>query len=166
MSIQPDFRSLLSYDPETGEFRWLVKRTRNLKANVGDLAGGVCDNGYIRMMVGGRKYRAHRLAFLFMGRDMPQQVDHINGNRTDNRWCNLRAADPNINAKNARKRKDGNTPVTGIGYVKRLKKWRVRVNHCGKPIYLGIYSSLEDAMNARAAANGEYGFHENHGRLA
>ncbi len=157
-------KSLLSYDPATGEMRWLVKRTRNSKANVGDLAGGVDESGYIRIMIDGKKHRAHRLAFIFMGETPPEIVDHINGDRSDNRWVNLRRADPSINAKNASKRVDGKTIITGVGYVPRLGKWRVRINHNGKSIYLGVFESAAQAIAVRESANANLGFHENHGR--
>ena len=91
-------REFLRYDPETGEVRWLVKRTRNSTANVGDLAGAIDETGYRRIMFDGKKHRVHRLAFMFMGQPMPEQVDHINGDRSDNRWCNLRSADPQVNS--------------------------------------------------------------------
>ena len=159
-----DLRALLSYDADTGEIRWLVKRTQNAKANVGDLAGGIDDHGYVRITVDGRKIRAHRLVYWLMGQEPPHEVDHINGNRSDNRWVNLRRADHLMNAKNAAKRRDGNTPATGVGFMKACQKWRVRLNHRGKSIFIGLFDDLDQAMAARLNANRQYGFHENHGR--
>src|SRR5690348_9568791 len=98
-----DPRQLLAYEPDTGLFRWKTVNDGYQRAAPGDVAGGVDENGYVRIRAGGVSYRAHRLAFLLMGEDMPHQVDHINGKRSDNRWVNLRRADPLVNAKNAGK---------------------------------------------------------------
>jgi hypothetical protein len=152
---------LLSYDPETGVMHWLEDRGRLAKK--GYVAGAKDDKGYIRLMLCGKKYRAHQLAFVLMGEQYPAYVDHINGDRSDNRWSNLRVSDPLNNAKNMRKRKDGNTPFTGVGYMKSHNKWRVRLNHQGESVYIGIYGSLFEAISARESANRKYGFHENHG---
>lgn len=156
-------REFLKYDPETGKICWLVKRTNNATANVGDEAGGVDENGYRRIMFDGKKYRAHRLAFVFMGLPMPAQVDHINGNRADNRWCNLRAADALINARNAKRREGSATAVTGVGYSKQHNKWKVRINNCGVTEYLGLFSDRTAAIAARMARQRELGYSDRHG---
>jgi hypothetical protein len=158
-------REFFDYCPDTGLMTWRVKRTNNRKANVGDVAGNIDDTGYYRVMLDGKKYRAHRIAFLWMGEELPVQVDHINGDRADNRWANLRAADALSNAKNAKRRKDGfRVAVTGVGYHVKNRKWRVRINHNGEAIYLGSFDDLNEAITARVAANEKYGFHANHGR--
>ncbi len=80
----------LSYDPDSGVFRRKISNTRAVKA--GDIAGSQNGKGYLTMMVCGRVYKAHRLAFLYMtGSFPPEEVDHINGIRDDNRWACLRA---------------------------------------------------------------------------
>lgn len=157
-------RQHLRYDPETGDIVWLVKRTKNATANVGDLAGGIDENGYRRIMFDGKKYRAHRLAFLFMGYDMPEQVDHINGNRADNRWANLRAADPNINAKNARRRTNTKAALTGVSFSKQQSKWKVRINVGGVTEYLGLFDNVFDAAAARLSRQNAYAYSDRHGK--
>lgn len=164
MPINPDIANrYLSYDPDTGEVRWKECRTRNGKAKVGDVAGCVDEHGYIRLMLDGRKVRAHRVAFVLMGEAEPLQVDHINGNRTDNRWANLRRSDPLQNAKNAKRRKDSTTAVTGVGFSRQHNKWKVRVNHKGVTHYLGLFEDVNAAIAARLSWQRDFGYSERHG---
>jgi len=165
MSIQLSrLCEFLSYDPETGEVRWLVKRTQNSTANVGDLAGSLDENGYRRVMFDGKKMRVHRLAFVFMGQPVPEQVDHINGDRSDNRWCNLRPSNAQHNARNACRRKDSETAVTGVTFSKAHGKWKVRVNRSGVTEYLGLFANLLDAAAARISKQNAYDYSDRHGK--
>ena len=101
----------LSYDPDSGVFRRKISNTRAVKA--GDIAGSQNGKGYLTMMVCGRVYKAHRLAFLYMtGSFPPEEVDHINGIRDDNRWANLRAVSHVENSKNQKTPKSNTTTLT------------------------------------------------------
>src|SRR5437879_5605760 len=92
-------KELLTYDPETGEFRWKV--APNGRVRVGDIAGCVSSRGYILIGIDGALYRAHRLAFLFMTGAFPEpQVDHSNRDKADNRWLKLREANNSQNNAN------------------------------------------------------------------
>src|ERR1700719_1662744 len=94
-------RELLSYDPETGVFRWLVRKRQNVKA--GDVAGSFDGCGYCKISIDRRAYKAHRLAWLYMtGEWPPAEIDHINMNRADNRFANLRLATRHQNMANQR----------------------------------------------------------------
>ena len=92
-------RSLLSYDPETGEFRWRISRGR---VSVGDIAGSHPNRvGYLRIMLGDVEYRAHRLAWLYIYGKWPELViDHIDRNKTNNRIANLRDVSHAENMRN------------------------------------------------------------------
>lgn len=81
-------KSVLSYDEKTGLFRWLVRQSRRAKA--GMQAGYSNGSGYIKIRLNNEQHYAHRLAFLWKGCDMPEEVDHINCVRSDNRWLNNR----------------------------------------------------------------------------
>jgi len=85
----------ISYNPVTGMFHWIISKP---KIHIGMRAGGLHTKGYRKIRINGKKYFEHRLAFLFMTGDWPEdQVDHINGVPDDNRWANLRLAN---NAQN------------------------------------------------------------------
>lgn len=100
-------REFLSYDQETGVFTW-KKRTGGT-ATKGVIAGNIHGSGYIVISFKERNIRAHRLAWLFVHGDPGNcEIDHINGNRTDNRISNLRAVPRTINQQNLRGAKSHN----------------------------------------------------------
>lgn len=80
-------RELLDYDPETGVFRWKEPRR---KCRVGEVAGSLRKDGYVKIQVDGRFYQAHRLAWLCVYGVWPSAIDHIDGNRANNAIANLR----------------------------------------------------------------------------
>ncbi|PNE10603.1 MAG: HNH endonuclease [Beijerinckiaceae bacterium] len=93
-------RELLHYEPQTGEFTRRVAMSGR-GASVGDIAGKVTKKGYREISVGGSRHKAHRLAWLYMTGEWPKdQIDHVNLNKGDNRWCNLREADNSKNRAN------------------------------------------------------------------
>ena len=163
MITQEQLKECLHYEPETGVFTW-----RNHMCNralKGAVAGGLSGYGYPCIRVQGRRYPAHRLAFLYMtGRFPPEQVDHINHVRDDNRWRNLRAVSHAENGKNVSLLSTNTSGHNGVYWSKLHSKWHVKMKVNQKDIHIGLYDSLEDAVKARADANTEYGFHENHGK--
>ena len=137
-------KTLVRYDPHTGNIHWIKNRPK------GVIAGDVCKNknrdGHIQVSISGKKYSAHRLAFLFMGEPLPEQVDHINGIPDDNRWCNLRPCCNYTNAYNQGKKKNNTSGYKGVFYDK--GKWRARTSFKGCRINVGRFSSKEDAYKA------------------
>ena len=92
-------------------------------------------------------------------------IDHINGVRHDNRLENLRLVDRTGNARNAKRRNDSSSGVTGVHFHKQHGKWNSRINHEGKRVELGLYRDWFEAVCARKAAEVRLGYHENHGRV-
>ncbi len=92
------------------------------------------------------------------------EIDHINGDREDNRLDNLRLVTRQENTKNVRLRDSNTCGVTGVGWFTRRSKWRSRIESDGKAIHLGYFDDWFDAVCARMSANNRYGFHPNHGR--
>lgn len=157
-------KQLLHYDPETGVFTWRVARGGS---QVGDVAGHECFKGtkaYIIMGINGRIDRAHRLAFVYMTGDWPNdEVDHINGDGTDNRWDNLRDATRVENCRNMRLHNHNTSGVSGVSWRKQRDKWRAYITVENRQINLGHFTEWWDAVCARKSAERHYGFHPNHG---
>lgn len=144
-------RELLSYDPDTGRFVWLVNR-RCVRA--GDVAGTVNSRGYIAIMIDGMLYTAHRLAFLWMHGVFPdRELDHINRDRADNRHANLRLATSSQNKVNTGVRRDNSSGFRGVSYCKVRKKYLAQIAHNGKKQNLGRYLTLDEAVNAYESAS-------------
>jgi len=102
----------------------------------------------------------------FTSDEEPEQIDHINGDRSDNRIENLRAVINADNGRNQKLRVSNSSGVMGVGFCKRAGKWRVRITINGKDKHLGIYKSYSEAVAARLTAEKLHGFHENHGRIS
>jgi hypothetical protein len=101
---QQRLHELLHYDPSTGAFTWRVAPNRRIIA--GSVAGVTETNGYRRIRIDGRQYGAHRLAWLYMhGEFPPNDIDHINRTRDDNRSTNLRAVTRKENMTNVAPRR-------------------------------------------------------------
>lgn len=110
-------------------------------------------NGYLIIKVGGRYLPQHRVAWKLMTGEWPQaEVDHINRNRADNRWCNLREASKAQNAQNRAVHSNNRLKVRGVRQRKSDGLFEPRIMNKGKAIYLGVYSTIEEAMAARKEA--------------
>lgn len=161
---QEELKSLLTYDPITGDFIWLVKPATWIV--VGSKAGHVAANGYIQIRLKGKLYYAHRLAFLYMTGMFPlMQVDHINGDTSDTRWHNLREVTSTQNNRNSAISKNNTSGVLGVIWEKRRQKWRAVITVNRVNIFLGYFTELSLAATARKEAEALYGFHSNHGRI-
>lgn len=148
-------RELLAYDPETGIFTW--KTTMGSRAVAGQQTDSLDDHGYVRIRVDKRLYRAHRLAVLYMsGSFPPADVDHINLNRADNRWKNLRNATRTVNARNTNLRSDSTSGLKNVSWHKATGKWQVNLAAGGKNIHIGLFADKELAAQAAAEARSKY----------
>lgn len=146
---------LLSYNENTGDFTNLTYR--GARAVVGGEAGVLRKDGYKAVTVDGVHYLAHRLAWLYVhGRWPAEMVDHVNGDRGDNRLSNLREAKVWQNSANSSSRSTSGTGIKGVSYVARKKKYTARVMVQSHLYNLGYFSTKEEAAEAIAEAHRQH----------
>jgi hypothetical protein len=143
-------RSLLHYNPETGVFSWRVDRGG--KARAGDEAGYLKD-GYVRIEIAGKGYRAHRLAYLYMTGTFPDfEVDHEDTNKANNRWRNLRPATRSKNLGNVGLMRTNTSGFKGAMWHKRIRRWQAMICVNRQKFHLGYHDTPEEAHAAYMAA--------------
>jgi len=150
---QEKLKELLNYDMSTGQFYWLETRGRFKKDTI---AGYIDNTGYIKIEIDGKKYRAHRLAWVYVHGSIPDGmiVDHIDGIKTDNRIFQLRLANFSQNNSNCGLRKNNKTGVKGVHFCR--GKYRARIKLNGKYNHLGYFDTLEQAAQAYKDASPIY----------
>ena len=175
-------RQLLSYDPESGKLFWLPRRPdafapskyspeRRCKtwnsANAGKEAFTYrMKHGHRQGSINDQLLLAHRVVWAWMTGAWPEaDIDHINGDPTDNRWVNLRSVTHAINTRNSAGKSNNSSGATGVDWRPDKRKWRARVMVNGKERSLGHFDSFEDAVSAREAALLQDGFTKRHGAL-
>ena len=140
-------RSRFSYNPVSGVFTRLIGVSgRNTKA--GTVAGSKDNQGYLKITIQGQFFKAHRLAWLHVHGEWPKfEVDHINGNRSDNRIENLRDAPRGLNSQNERSARISNrSGFLGVCSPTKIdKKFLAVISVAGKSIRLGRFDCAEDA---------------------
>lgn len=146
------FRSFFSYDPDSGLFEYRRPPTGGSRDAKIRSAGFLSRQGYVRLSCQSRTYMAHRVAWAMMTDRWPQlEVDHINRDRADNRFCNLRLATNSQNRHNSKKRKDGSASrFKGVTY---RKPWIARINVEGERIHLGCFNTESEAAQAYKEAS-------------
>jgi len=157
-------KELFHYVPETGE---LIRLKNAGSAKTGDLAGCLFNTGYILTSIKGKFYQNHRIIFLYFHGYLPEQVDHINGIRSDNKIENLRTATHKENMRNHGKHKNNTSGVKGVHWNKREKRWQAQIKADGKLIYLGLFITIGDAekivRKKRVELHGEFANHGDSG---
>lgn len=156
MITQEYLKSILHYELETGIWTWIASRP---KINIGDIAGGLTELGYVKIKIDGRKYLAHRLAHFYMTGEWPEfEIDHEDLNRSNNKWKNIRNATRTQNFANQRKYSNNKSGIKGVCWDKDANKWLAQIQVNKKKIKLGRYINIEDAKEAYVrAANWYFG---------
>jgi len=143
-------RELFYYNPETGLF---TRRIDHWSAKAGAIATSRHSAGYIQIGIDGYRYYAHRLAYLYMTYGWPAaEIDHRDGDRINNKWSNLRCATKSQNLQNQRKARSNNQGSGLLGAFQKSNGWMARIVVNKTPIYLGYFSSPEQAHDAYLAA--------------
>jgi len=151
-------RELFNYDPDTGLFTRRIAIGYRGRFRKGDVPGTDNKNGYIRIIVDYKKYYAHRLAWLHVFGYLPEEIDHIDRNRSNNRISNLRPATHAQNLSNALRLRT----KSGLkGAYRFQNRWKSSITSTGKQIHLGLFDTAEEAHAAYVAAAKKY-----HGEFA
>lgn len=143
-------RHLLDFDKSTGIFRWRIKWYR---MNPGDTAGTPDGRGYWHIMISRRSYKSHRLAWLHTYGEWPGgDIDHINGDRSDNRVSNLKICTNAENGQNRGLNKNNKSGHVGVSFHAQTGKWQAHIHADGRRHQLGEFLEKEDAALAYANA--------------
>ena len=171
-----ELHRLLRYDPETGKLYWRARpesmfttSSAALRWNsrfAGQEAITATSSGYRIGWLLSRRVKAHRVIWAMFHGEWPEMIDHINGNPSDNRLENLRAATRAENAKNSRRPSNNKSGAVGVHWHQQARRWSAQIAVNGSSKHLGNFTSFNEAVAARRAAEAEHGFHENHGRDA
>jgi len=148
---QARLRELLNYNPETGKFYWICDdRERHHRA--GAEAGISGPRGYVCFNIDGKRVWAHRAAWLYQTGKLPKGIlDHINRQRDDNRFANLREASLSQNQGNSKLHKHNTSGFRGVRQLK-SKKWRAYIYKYGKQHRLGLFNTAREAQEAYSVA--------------
>lgn len=168
-------RQLLRYEPDKGKLfwrrrpigmfpdrrAWKIWNTRYAHKE----AFTSFSNGYRDGRIFDRAYRAHRVVWAIVYGETPSmEIDHIDGDRANNRIENLRLVTGAENQRNKGLNKNNTSGVLGVCWDKGRGKWMARISHKGKAVSLGRFDNKNDAIAARNLALVAYGYHPNHGR--
>lgn len=170
-----ELRQLLDYDPETGKLFWkerplsLFPDARSGKIWNTRFAGKealpVQYIGYHAGLIFGSKVLGHRVVWAIHTGEWPvDEIDHINGDRTDNRIANLRAVSHRENCKNSKRPAHNTSGQVGVVWCSRSHRWLARIKAERKTLHLGAFLAKSDAILARKNAEVRFGYHANHGR--
>ena len=170
-------RELIDYDPETGKMfwrrrdhKWFNDKQEFRRWNT-RYAGKECFNyanaGYMRSKIFRKDYAAHRVAWAIHHGAWPAgMIDHIDGDRQNNRASNLRVVSPLENSRNIGLSQKNKSGYHGVALNPRTRKWIARICDSGRQIHLGSFDGKAAAVAARKAAERDLGYHPNHGRRA
>lgn len=189
MEITQEYlKEALRYNPETGVFTWRLDRPDNhftdwrgkngFKRNIADksTAGNIQKptkrnpSPYIVIGLSGKLHKAHRLAWLYVYGEMPEEdIDHKNLDTLDNRIENLQLSFDKLNHRNRSRYKNNASGISGVSWHKKLSKWQAEGQQTveGKRVrhYLGVFQSFLDACAARKSWEIVYDYSDNHGKV-
>lgn len=157
--------SLLDYDPDTGILTWKPREdVRWNKRYAGRQAFSCVSRGYHTGTIFGVHYKAARVIWKLVHGSDPEVLDHIDGDKTNNRLSNLRNVTQSDNTKNRANYKNNTSGYPGVSWVVRLQKWQVTSGGSKNRKYHGVYADLEEAIQVKQQMEKDYGYHPNHGR--
>ena len=181
LPAQDLLKACLEYDAMTGELTWLTRpewtfplregRSPSHIANAWNAAWAgkpaftaVAKNHYHKGAFNGGNYYAHRIIWMLVHGENPDDIDHDDGNRGNNRLLNLFDRSRSGNLKNRVLSKNNTSGFHGVCWSKHHNLWSVSIGHEGKTIHIGWFKEFDGAVAARQSAEVTYGYNPNHGR--
>lgn len=160
-------RQLLRYDEETGKLYWKPRGRKGWDTRYAQTEAFTCKTkqGYLHGNINGTTHKAHRVIWAMIYGYWPHEVDHINGDKTDNRLENLREVSRAVNCRNRQLRSDNVSGFVGVS-SNRYGKWRSRIHVNGKEVLCGTFNTPEEAHAARLELAKQHGFTDRHGVAA
>lgn len=162
-------RKLLRYEPKTGKLFWLYRDDARHQWNA-RYAGAEAftakkSNGYKHGKIYGDIYQAHRVIWAIVHGEWPDgDIDHINGDKTNNTIANLRKVSRSENLRNAKMKSNNTSGHNGVSWDTRKSKWVAMIGFDGKQKHLGYFANIANAIAARKVAETGKGFTERHGQ--
>lgn len=151
---QEHLRSMFDYNEHTGLF--VRRKATPIR---GHKVGDVMPNGYLRIGVDRQRYLAHRLAWFYVFGVWPEnEIDHIDGNKLNNRIANLRDATPSMNQHNKRLMANNTSGIQGVSWDAHNGKWAATIQAFKRKYFLGRFNTLTEARQVREAAKRELHF--------
>lgn len=167
--------SLFDYDAGKGVLVWKERPREQFKTksawasvnarNAGKIAGTPDDTGRVSVMLFSKKRQVHRLIWTIAKGEIPEVIDHIDGNPGNNKISNLRNVSQFINGKNCKRSKVNKSGHQGVLQRKDNRKWIAYISSSGARVHIGQFETYEEAISARKKAEIENGYHGNHGRV-
>jgi len=153
---QKELKKNFLYNEDLGIFHKIKK-----DGNLSKKCGTIDKSGYVRVIYKHKYYRVHRLAWLYVYGYLPEEIDHINKVRSDNRLKNLRECTRSENQRNRTQNKNNTSGVTGVCFDTESNRWLSQINIDGKQVKLGRFLVFSDAVNARKNAEILYNYTNN-----
>lgn len=169
MLTQKELKECIFYDPDTGVFERKFKDARNRLRSPKIIALRPSKpNGrhktYCRIMVFGKRYQAHALAWLYVYGYLPkEEIDHLDGDGCNNRISNLRQVTRAENCKNKRIHSNNSSGAQGVSFHRVAKKWMAYINVNGVRKTIGFFESFSEAKDKRDEFKAILNYHPNHG---
>lgn len=153
---------MFSYDQSSGA---LIRKPGGRGVKAGSTVGFSNSSGYRYVYVSGKYRGEHCVIWEMHHGEIPDgmEIDHINSVRSDNRIENLRLVSHTENMKKLMMYRNNTSGITGVSIHKQSGKWQATIRFQGKKRFLGLFTSVEDAIKARKEAEMSFSFHENHG---
>lgn len=171
---------ILDYNQKTGEIVWkprddqpmMIPDRRNAfnakrfnAIYAGKPAGSIRKDFYTQIMIDGDHYKAHRIAWKMVHGEEPIDIDHINGDKSDNRIENLRSVSHGENMRNKPLYANNKSGFPGVEFHVRDGVWVAKIGADNRQIHLGSFPTINEAIACRIGAQVMISYHENHGRL-